>query len=257
MTDELAAVSRAMLASLEAGCDVIEEPWGAFVVSAEFHLVHIANFVWLRGLPAGGLREVLDRADERFAPYKIAHRMVYVEDALADRLRPELTRRGYAAHPRLVMVARRPPTLTANPEVTLRPARDQATRDDHDTVAGLILEEEGYNHDVSHQLLSLHWRRSAALDREVYVAYLTGEPAGNVGLDDVGGVGLIYNLETVPALRHRGVAATMLLDVRKRAQGKGLAPLGLDTAAADTTWQMYERLGFDRIGTVESFLHTR
>lgn len=246
-----------MLASLEGGCEVIEEPWGVLVVNPEFHLVHMANFLWLRELPSGGVEDALRRADELFRPYTIRHRTVFVEDArLAERLSPVLSALGFTAKPSHVMVARRPSEIVANPDVALRPARDQATRDDHDAIAGLLHEEQGYDHEVSHQLLSLQWRRVAALGREVYVGYLGGEPAGNVALDDLGGVGLVQQVETAPEMRRRGVAATMGLAMRQRADDKGLEPLALETPVADTTWEMYERLGFDRIGRLYEFLRT-
>lgn len=253
--DERTAAVRAILASLEGACEVLEEPWGAIVANPEFHLIHMGNFAWVRELPDGGLGAVLARADDVFGPYGIPHRHVFVEDpALAERLGPELLEAGYVLRTSHVMVSRRAAELSANPDVALRPARDQATRDDHDAVAGLIDEEQGYGYEVSHQLLGLQWRRAGAIGREVYVAYLGGEPAGVVSLDGLAGVGIVPEVATVPALRGRGVAATMVLAMRRRAVEKGLDPLCLETAAKDTAWRMYERLGFDRVGTLASFL---
>jgi GNAT superfamily N-acetyltransferase len=136
----------------------------------------------------------------------------------------------------------------------VRPARDQATRDDHDAIAGLLHEEDGYDHEVSHQLLALNWRRQADLGSEVYVAYLDGQPAGNVSFDAVGGTGELYEVETIPEMRRRGVAATMVLAVRARAEALDLDPFFLRTTVGHTTHEMYEKLGFEREGTLEGFL---
>lgn len=234
---------------------MLEEPWGTIVANPEFHLIHMGNFAWVRDLPDGGLAAVLARADDVFGPYRIPHRHVFVEDpALAERIGPALLDAGYVHRSSHVMVARRIPEVSTNPVVALRPARDQATRDDHDAVAGLIDEEQGYGYEVSHQLLGLQWRRAEAIGREVYVAYLDGEPAGVVSLDDLAGVGIVPEVATVPPMRRQGVAATMMLAMRRRAEEKGLTPLCLETSAKDTAWRMYERLGFDRVGTLASFL---
>jgi len=248
----------AFLASMEALCEVVEEPWGTFVRNVEFHRLHMANFLWLRELPPGGLDGALRRMDEVFEPFGIRDRPVYVADTdLSKRLESDFLRRGYRSKPEHAMFARQAPTLAANPAVSLRPARDQATRDDHDAVAGLIDEEDGYDHEVSFQLRALHWRRQAELDAEVYVAYLEGQSVGTVALQDIGGVGIIYDVQTAPRMRRRGVAATMVLHALARARESGLTPLFLLTPVEATAYRMYEKLGFVREGTLAGYLLSR
>ena len=257
MTDDRRRALDTILATLEAACEVIAESWGTFVVNPEFHRIHMANFLWLQALPPGGVPTVVDRMEEIFAPLRIPDRQCFVEDsALAARLGPELVALGYTRRVEHMMFARRPPRIAANPAVSVRPARDQSTRDDHDSIAGLRHEEDGYDHEVSHQLLSLNWRRQAELGSEVYVAYLAGQPAGNVSFDAIGGAGEVYEVETVPASRRRGVAATMVLAMRVRAEERALHPFFLRTTVGHTTYAMYEKLGFDREGTLEGFLRT-
>ncbi len=227
MTDDRRSALDAVLASLEAACQVIEEPWGVFVANPEFHRIHMGNFLWLRALPPAGIDGALARLDDIFAPLRIPQRQLFFEDsALAERVTPELERRGFRRKAEHLMFARRPATLTANPEVALRPARDAATWDDHDAVAGLLHEEEGYDHEVSYQLLGLHRRRQAELGSEVYVAYVDGRPIGNVAI----------------------------LAMRARAGERDLSPFFLRTTVGHSTWQMYEKLGFVREGTLEGFL---
>ena len=255
MTDDRRRALDAVLATLETACQVIEEPWATFVVNPEFHWIHMANFLWLRALPHGGVPAVVRRMEEIFVPLRIPHRQWFVENStLAARVEPELTDLGYARNAEHLMFARRPSGIAANPAVSVRPARDQSTRDDHDAVAGLLHEEDGYDHEVSHQLLALNWRRQAELASEVYVAYLDGQPAGNVSFDTVGRTGELYEVETVPALRRRGVAATMVLAMRARAVESSLDPFFLRTTVGHTTYEMYEKLGFDREGMLEGFL---
>ncbi|TLZ49779.1 MAG: GNAT family N-acetyltransferase [Methanobacteriota archaeon] len=255
MTDERRRALEALLASLEAACEVVDEPWGTIVTSPEFHRIHMANLLWLRRLPTGGLREALARVEEVLGPYRVPDRQMFVEDtALADALRPELEAVGYARKSEHLMFARNLPTLAANPDVALRPARDSATWDDHDAVAGLLHEEDGYDHEVSFQLLTLHRRRQRVLGSEVFVAYLDGVAVGNVGLDGIGGVGELYEVETAPAFRKRGIAATMVLAILDRARARGLWPLFLRTTVGHSTFEMYEKLGFVREGTLEGFL---
>ena len=257
MTDDRRLALDVALAALESSCQVVEQPWGVLVMNPEFPRVHMANFLWLRALPAGDLHEALRWLEDEFTPFGIRDRPVVVEDeGLAGQLAPELAHRGFAAKPEHLMFARKEPSLAANPAVSVRPARDALTRDDHDEVAGLLHEEEGYDHDLSHQMLALHWRRAADLGAEVSVAYVDGQPAGNVGVAAVGGVGQVFEMETAPAYRHRGVAATMMRHVLDRARALGLR-LFLQTPVADTTWRMYERLGFVREGTLGVFLWTR
>jgi len=254
VTDRRRALD-AFLVSMEVSCEVLEEPWGSLVRSAEFHRLHMANFLWLRELPPGGLDAALRRMDEAFHPYGIRDRPIYVEDPdLSRRLEPEFRRRGYAAKPEFAMYARRPPSLAANPAVTVRPARDEATRDDHDAVAGLIDEEDGYDHEVSFQLRALHWRRQRELDAEVYVAYLEAQPVGTVALQEIGGVGVVYDVQTVPRARRRGVAATMVLHGLSRARARGADLVFLLTPVESTAYRLYERLGFAREGTLDGYL---
>lgn len=258
MSDDLSASLGSILSSLEGGCEVLDLGWGVLVSSAEFHRLHMANFLWLRSEPPSGVHGLLDRADEVFGPLRVRHRMVIAQDAsLARTVGSELVGRGFLARESYVMVARRPPEVAVGPAATVRPARDQATKDDHDAVAGLLHEELGYDHEVSHQLLTLQWRRAASLGREVYVAYVEGEPAGVGALDDFGGVGVIEEIGTVPAWRRRGVAATLVRFLRDRAQAKSFSLLCLETPAWETAWRMYERLGFDIAGSVHEFLLTR
>ena len=61
MTDDRRRALDAVLATLETACEVMEEPWGTFVVNPEFHLIHMANFLWLRTLPSGGVAAVVRR----------------------------------------------------------------------------------------------------------------------------------------------------------------------------------------------------
>jgi len=257
VTDDRRRALDAVLASLEAGCDVVEEPWGAIVASPEFHRIHMANFLWLRALPNGGLGEAMRRAEDVLGSLRIPDRQIFVEDPpLAGRIASELAAQGYRQRSEHLMFGRGPPRLTTNADVALRPARDGATWDDHDAVAGLMHEEAGYDHEVSFQLLNLHRRRQAVLGSEVFVAYLDGQPVGNVAIDGIGGVGEVYEVETVPAIRRRGVAATMVLAMRARAEQRGLSPLFLRTTVGHTTHAMYEKLGFVREGTLEGFLRT-
>jgi putative acetyltransferase len=255
VTDLRAVAVRAILSAQEAACDVRDEGWGTLVVNPEFHLIHVANYLSLRSLPSGGLVEVLRRMDDAFRPLHIRHRMVFVEDeGLADRMRPEFAAHGFVPQPSHVMAALRPPSLAANPGITLRPARDQSTRDDYDTIGGLIDEESGHDHEVSHQLLGLHWRRVHELGSEAYVAYARGEAVGCATLADVGGAAVVLDISTHPASRGRGVAATMMLHLLERARSRGLSPIVLETPLKDTTVAMYEKLGFDRTGRLDEFL---
>ena len=255
MTDDRRRALDAVLATLTAACEIVEEPWGTIVANPEFHRIHMANFLWLRRLPPDGLPEALAALERILGPYHVPDRQLFVEDpSVADRIAPALKALGYRPKGEHLMFARRPPTLTANPDVTLRPARDAATWDDHDAVAGLLHEEDGYDHEVSFQLLALNRRRASQLESEVFVAYLGGEAVGNVSFDEIGGVGELYEVETVPAKRRRGVAATMVLTVRSRVEERGLQPLFLRTTVGHTTSAMYEKLGFVREGTLDGFL---
>lgn len=255
MTDQRDAAVHAILSAQEATCDVRDEGWGTLVVNPEFHLIHVANYLSLRTLPSGGLVEALRRMDDTFGPLHIRHRMVFVEDeGLADRLRPEFATRGFGEQPSHVMALRRPPSLAANPDILLRPARDQSTRDDYDTVEGLIDEESGFDHEVSYQLLGIHWRRLVELGSEAYVAYAGGAPVGCATLADVGGVAVVEEVATHPAFRGRGVAATVMLHLLERAKSRALSPVVLETPLKDTTVELYGKLGFDRVGRLDEFL---
>jgi N-acetylglutamate synthase-like GNAT family acetyltransferase len=88
----------------------------------------------------------------------------------------------------------------------------------------------------------------------VYVAYLGGQPVGTVALQDVGGVGIVYDVQTAPRMRRRGAAATMVLHGLARAREAGLSPLFLLTPVEATAYQMYEKLGFAREGTLDGYL---
>jgi ribosomal protein S18 acetylase RimI-like enzyme len=92
--------------------------------------------------------------------------------------------------------------------------------------------------------------------REFVLAYLDGQIAGTgVGMLHANGVGEIVGIVTLPALRRRGVAAsvTSLLAERILAHGGQLVWLSAERPEAQ---RIYERLGFRRSGDWLAFTET-
>ena len=81
-----------------------------------------------------------------------------------------------------------------------------------------------------------------------------GEPGAACVLYELDGIGQVETVVTRPEVRGRGLARAAILAAVEASRGAGHELTFIVADADDWPWQLYERLGFDRIGEASSFL---
>jgi GNAT superfamily N-acetyltransferase len=188
-------------------------------------------------------------AEELLAGF--AHRkLVAHHEDLGARLTPALTARGWNATRLLVMVRRRPPDRPPEPGLGAEVSRERGAA----VLAAFRREQPfGWQDEAIHQLAAMDERYGAAVSARDFAA-----PPDELGcscrLYTDGTLAQIDEVGTVEARRGRGYARAAVLAAADAAAADGCDPIFLLTDAADWPQRLYERLGFDAIGSVYEFL---
>jgi putative acetyltransferase len=92
----------------------------------------------------------------------------------------------------------------------------------------------------------------AGPETTVFVARIAGRAVAMGALRrDVGGLGEVKRMYTVPAVQGRGIGGAILSDIEALARREGLTRLVLETGDRHpAAWRVYERGGFVRCGPV-------
>jgi putative acetyltransferase len=92
----------------------------------------------------------------------------------------------------------------------------------------------------------------AGPETTVFVARIAGRAVAMGALRrDVGGLGEVKRMYTVPAVQGRGIGGAILADIEALARREGLTRLVLETGDRHpAAWRVYERGGFVRCGPV-------
>jgi GNAT superfamily N-acetyltransferase len=144
-----------------------------------------------------------------------------------------------------------------------RPAPVEAREVDRGEIAELrrrtFLESWAGDYSGAPELIAEQWLSRQDAYCEVasarwFVADLDGEPSSSCALLCADDIGQIEWVGSSPRARNRGLARSVVLAATgaSRAEGHALTTIGADLDA--WPWQLYQRLGFEPIGTDAAFL---
>ncbi len=224
-------------------------PGGVILRHPQCPLVWDANHIRL-DVPWGGTARSLHAEVERAsAAVGLAQPMLAIShEAEVERLAPGLVALGYTRAERVVMAQLRPPDR--DPEVHAEDVPVGA-------VAGLrtaILEEAQPVHDEAiRQVLAWELHLAEVLGTRWLAAFADGQPVACARVLSRDGVGQVDDVATLPEMRGRGLASSVVLDgvARLRAEGAGLVVIVAE--ADDGPRELYAKLGFDPVACISRF----
>jgi len=215
-------------------------------------LVYDCNLVWV-DRPEAPLPELEGVWDRAFSGSPVSHRHFVFEDAVAaHRRQEEFAAAGYVPGAACAMLQVGEAYSVTNAEVLVRPVAA-----DHPDFAGVrraVLEAEDYPVAVVAQLLREDALEATRTGCTCYVGYLRGEPAGTIGLHTRGAHGYIDFVGTVPAHRNKGVGVTMLAAMGEASKIARHRFLGLTVEHGNPARRLYERLHYQVLGEIRTFL---
>ena len=92
-----------------------------------------------------------------------------------------------------------------------------------------------------------YWREQRPMARFDLIV-IDGEPAGRIYVDRLEGEIRIIDIALLPAFRGRGVGTALVLDLLQEASADAL-PVTIHVAQGNGARTLYDRLGFDQVGT--------
>lgn len=236
-----------------ASCEQVEDTdWGGVFLSPSIPLVWDASWILVER-PGLSAREIELLADVAIGGAGMAHRTVFVDDAAeADRLAPEFEALGWQTEGGVYMVRRRPPDRAAESAVAEHP---QADVDDlrRELIRGGLPVMGIDTEETIEQLLEWDRRIGAAGGDRWFAAPADGEPASCCRLLAGDGIGQVEDVGTVAGARQRGLARSVTLAAADASREDGNGVTYLSALIDDWPRLMYEKLGFDPIGTWKAF----
>lgn len=240
----------------ELGSAVRTTAWGATIRNDRFPRVYMANLAWVARLPPGGVEEILADLDAAFeGGAEARHRNVVFEDAQVAFENQE----GFAAHgfrplAELAMARVGLPACITNPDVQILEVGQAAPEDDYRRLRMRVFEGLGYDSEETRQVFGIARDHDAILGVHAFVGYVQGTPAATISLWPRGTFGCIGDVATMPEVRNRGIARTLVFEISKRALMAGCEYSVLFTDPFDSPREMYKTLGYQPVGEVRSFL---
>lgn len=160
-------------------------------------------------------------------------------------------------HPLMVLGAYRPVGVdgvalrlaTDNDDLALFNAIAQVAFDHPGTgsgAAGLDVARQRIEHDAA--ALAMQQERIRTARTITTVAYIDHQPAGIGSHQPIDAVTEVVGVGVLPAFRRRGIAAAITSHLVSEAAAHGVATIFL-SAGDETIGRVYERVGFERIGT--------
>jgi ribosomal protein S18 acetylase RimI-like enzyme len=229
----------------------VEEFEGGYaVIDTGIPRVWSASYIVLE--PGGHMDagRIVELGDELFGAAGMNHRSVKLLDlADAERLRPELAALGWEPQRTMYLAWRRPPD---------REAETQAAEVDPDSLADIHKEisrvEDGEDEEVGLQLLEREKRLGKIAGGRWFAAQRDGELAGCCVLYRRDGTGQVEAVSTSPRHRNHGLARAIVLAAAGASRDAGDSLTFIAADADDWPLKLYQRLGFDPVGTTMGFL---
>jgi ribosomal protein S18 acetylase RimI-like enzyme len=211
-----------------------------------------SNFVLadgpLDGVPAEALLGATDRILGE-AGYQ--HRTVLVRDDMAgERYAPAFTSYGYRIERNAIMVHRREPD-----RASVLPVEEVSFAEVRDLIHEVYRREPwAHSDEVTRRFAEQHGKNERVIGARFFTVRLGGRLVGDCELYVDGSDAQIEYVDTLEEFRGRGVARAVVLRAIGAAWKAGARHVFI--VADDDDWpkELYERLGFDRIGRTWQFI---
>jgi ribosomal protein S18 acetylase RimI-like enzyme len=229
---------------------VVEFEWGRLIHNPDTPAMFSGNYLEVRStdLDADALAAL---ADEVQGPLEgIEHRdIVPADPAYGERLV-----QGFAALEGWDVVRSVYMVLARDPDREPGPARE-VERAAVMPVRRAVAEDDP---DIPQEAVEQRLVRDDRLDRvgngRWFAAPADGPPEASCVLYGRDGIGQVETVVTTPASRGRGLASTVVTAAAETSRERGDELTFIVADAGDWPWKLYERLGFDRVGELCSFL---
>jgi GNAT superfamily N-acetyltransferase len=225
---------------------VVDLPWGWAVLREDLPLVYDLNAV-IVSRPIDDPRAVLDVAEEVLGGAGLRHRRLIIDEPTAVAPLAGTARElGWSSSTLLAMVWRRPPDrpVAVDGVVELEPAA-------YDTVQRrLNSEEEWATPEVLDQMAVAWSELSAGVRLRCFAAGPADDPVAGCVLIGDGDIAQIDAVQTLEAHRRRGYGRAVIQRALAAAAEDRITLVHLFADAADWPHALYERMGFDTVGTV-------
>ena len=232
-----------------AGAERVDDfPGGVLLRTAGFPRLWDANHVRLDRPWRGTAAELHAAVDRAMGAAGLDHRMVVCEhEADAERLTPDLRELGYTREDHLVMALRRPSARQASVPVEDVPVGAVGP------IRAAIGAEAASEEEVIRQVLAWGVHLHEMLGDRWLAAFSDCSPAACARVLSDGAVGQVEDVATLPELRGRGLATSVVLGGvdRLRAEGVDLVLIVVERHAGPVA--LYRQLGFDALALVSRF----
>jgi ribosomal protein S18 acetylase RimI-like enzyme len=230
---------------------VVPFAWGEAFLDDDLPTRFYSNFLLAEGELEGVSAEDLAGAAESILSHgPFQHRLVIVRGVpAADRLEAGFRALGYERSGEVIHIHRRDPDRPG--ALGVDEARFAEVRD---LILATYVEDDQLPSEVAVPFTDHRAKYERELGARFFVARVDGEPAGHCELYVDGDEAQVENVATLVRFRNRGVARSAVLAAVDAAREAGATRTYIVADGDDWPKQLYERLGFDAIGTEIGFL---
>jgi ribosomal protein S18 acetylase RimI-like enzyme len=228
--------------------------WGRLIVNPETSALWTDNF--LEAAPAAGADQLAAAADELLGGRGMEHRYVVPSDPEhGEELTPRFRELGWEIDRGLYMVHTQEAERSA-------PAAVEVPRTKVEGVRRAVAEDdplaESLSPDFAREAIEQQSIKDERLDRTANGRWFAAPPDEAPGaacvLYELDSVGQVETVGTLPERRGQGLASAVVLAAVEASHRAGHELTFIVAEADNWPWQLYERLGFDRVGEAPSFL---
>jgi ribosomal protein S18 acetylase RimI-like enzyme len=230
---------------------VVPFAWGEAFLDDDLPTRFYSNFLLAEGdLEGASAQDMIDAAEEILGGGAFEHRLVIVRDArAADRLRAGFIASGFEPSHEVTYIHRRQPDRPRALQV-----EERRFADVRDLIVETYVEDDHLPSELAVPFTDHRAKYERELGARLFVALVDGEPAGHCELYLDGDDAQVENVATLIRFRNRGVARSVVLAAVDAAREAGAARTYIVADGDDWPKHLYERLGFDAIGTEAAFL---
>jgi ribosomal protein S18 acetylase RimI-like enzyme len=230
---------------------VVPFAWGEAFLDDDLPTRFYSNFLLAEGdLDGVSSRDLVGAAEEILGGGVFEHRLVIVRDAhAADRLEPGFSAAGFERSGESIKIHRRDPDRPG--ALHVEEARFAEIRD---LIVATYLEDDHLPSELAVPFTDHRAKYERELGARFFAALVDGEPAGHCELYLDGDDAQVENVATLVRFRNRGAARSAVLAAVDAARVAGAARTYIVADDDDWPTHLYERLGFDTIGSETGFL---
>ena len=230
---------------------VVPFAWGEAFLDDDLPTRFFSNFLLAEGdLEGVSAEDLVAAAEEILGGGAFEHRLVIVRDArAADRLEVGFSAAGFEPSHEVTFIHRRQPDRPRALQV-----EEGRFADVRDLIVATYVEDDHLPSELAVPFTDHRAKYEDELGARFFVARVDGEPAGHCELYLDGDDAQVENVATLIRFRNRGVARAVVLAAVDAAREAGAARTYIVADGDDWPKHLYERLGFDAIGTEAAFL---